>query len=104
MLFGTTAFSQAPFSALAQNTFFASISEEVNCSAIESCVGTFLASQAETIQLNDAVNGARFVFVVIAESANFSSTEVVQTVFDGQIDEDVQLNAVISSTTNAPAV
>jgi hypothetical protein len=77
-MFGITAFSQAPFSSLGQNVFSVTVAEQVNCSVAETCIGTFLASQAETIQFLDAPDDERITFAANNESASFDSTVSVR--------------------------
>ena len=85
-MFGFSALSEAPFSALpvtGGQILFVTVSEAVNFSSVESCVGTLLAARAEAVNLNDSANA--------------------QTLFGGQIDEDVQFDAVVSGLQNCPA-
>jgi len=79
-MFGFSALSEAPFSALpvtGGQVLYVNVDEAVNCSSVESSVVTFVAARAEAL--------------------NVSEVFAAQVVFDGQIDEDAQFDAVTTS-------
>jgi hypothetical protein len=105
-MFGITAFSQAPFSSLGQNVFNVNVSGAITVSDTTTAIGAFLASMSEQVNVSDA--SERFLFIVVFNNESLLAIDALtsQTLYDGQVDEDVHADSVNQGvlTTNAATV
>lgn len=101
-MFGSSTFSQAPFSSQAGEAFAVSLSEAITCAEINTVYSEFVLATQENVVLNSDILPTTIFIAALSDTYSVSELYSAQTDFLSDVTESAQFTTVESGARSIP--